>query len=76
MLSGFASVPFFKFVAPQLPVVGDSFAALSELPPAFIVSGLVAIGVSLLDREGAQIAEQVQEELLKFGPAPTTHTAK
>jgi sodium/proline symporter len=65
MLSGFASVPFFKFVAPQLPVVGDSFAALSELPPAFIVSGLVAIGVSLLDRQGAQIAAQVRKELLE-----------
>jgi hypothetical protein len=45
--------------------VGDSFAALSELPPAFIVSGLVAIGVSLLDRQGAQIAAQVRKELLE-----------
>ena len=52
MLAGFASVPFFKFIAPQLPLVGDSFAALSELPPAFVVSTIVAIVVSLLDRGG------------------------
>lgn len=54
MLSGFASVPFFKFVAPQLPWVGDAFGALSELPPAFVVSGLVAVGVSVLDPKGRQ----------------------
>lgn len=52
MLAGFASVPFFKFIAPQLPLVGDSFVALSELPPAFVVSTIVAIVVSLLDRSG------------------------
>ena len=52
MLAGFASVPFFKFIAPQLPIVGDHFSALSELPPAFVVSAVVAIVVSLLDRSG------------------------
>lgn len=52
MLAGFVSVPVFKFVAPQLPVVGDSFAALSELPPAFITSLLVAVVVSVTDRRG------------------------
>lgn len=52
MLAGFASVPLFKFVAPGLPVVGDSFAALSELPPAFAVSGIVAVLVSRFDRPG------------------------
>lgn len=54
MLAGFASVPFFKFVAPQLPMVGDSFATLSELPPAFVVSTVVAIVVSLHDRRGQE----------------------
>ena len=63
MLSGFVSVPLFKFVAPQLPVVGDSFAALSELPPAFVVSGLVAVVVSLLDRQGMQSMAGIDREL-------------
>ncbi len=52
MLTGFASVPFFKFIAPQIPVVGDSFGSLSELPPAFVMSGIVAVVVSLSDRQG------------------------
>ncbi len=70
MLAGFTSVPFFKFVAPQLPIVGDSFGALSELPPAFIMSGIVAIVISLLDKKG--MAEQVgsldQQILGSAGP--------
>jgi len=67
MLAGFASVPFFKFVAPQLPVVGDAFAALSELPPAFVVSGLVAIVVSLFDQQGLQSLNGVRDELTSKG---------
>ncbi len=67
MLSGFASVPLFKFVAPQLPWVGDGFAALSELPPAFVVSGIVAIGVSLFDQDGLKAMENVRDELTSEG---------
>lgn len=63
MLSGFASVPFFKFVAPALPVVGDIFASLSELPPAFVVSGLVAIVVSRFDPRGLAALEGVDLEM-------------
>ena len=63
MLAGFVSVPVFKFLAPQLPVVGDSFAALSELPPAFVVSGLVAVVVSLCDPTGQRAVAEVREEL-------------
>ena len=33
MISGFCAVPFFKFVAPEIAVVGPWFSALSELPP-------------------------------------------
>jgi sodium/proline symporter len=69
MLSGFACVPFFKFAAPQLPWVGDGFAALSELPPAFVVSGVVAIVVSRLDPQGARMASDIQRELLDDGTA-------
>ena len=64
MLSGFASVPFFKFIAPQIPVVGDAFASLSELPPAFVVSGLVAIVVSLLDKQGMESLAGIHDELV------------
>lgn len=47
MVSGFLCVPFFKFVAPKLPGVGPTFAALEELTPAFFVSLLVGIAVTL-----------------------------
>jgi sodium/proline symporter len=65
MLTGFVSVPFFKFIAPHIPVVGDSFAALSELPPAFLVSGLVAVAVSLRDPKGQLEMIGVREELIE-----------
>lgn len=57
MLAGFISVPIFKFIAPQVPLVGEGFAALSELPPAFAVSMLVAVVVSLLDGPGQALLE-------------------
>jgi sodium/proline symporter len=63
MLAGFASVPFFKFVAPQLPMIGEGLSALSELPPAFVISGLVAIVVSLLDKKGMSALGEVRDEL-------------
>ncbi len=50
MISGFAAVPFFKFVAPQLPGVGAEFGALEELTPAFAVSMVVGVVVSVLGR--------------------------
>ena len=48
MLTGFVCVPIFKFVQP----FGEVFAALEELPPAFLLSALVGVGVSLFDRAG------------------------
>lgn len=50
MVTGFLSVPLFKFGAPMLPGVGPFFEALEELPPAFALSGLVGVLVSLLDK--------------------------
>ena len=47
MLAGFLGVPLFKFGATALPTVGPAFAALSELPPAFVLSALVGVAVSL-----------------------------
>ncbi len=69
MLIGFASVPFFKFVAPGLPVVGGFFGALEELPPAFILSGLFGIAVSLADAQGRSHVPMVEEELLAAAEA-------
>lgn len=52
MVTGFVCVPLFKFAAPELPEVGDAFAKLSELPPAFAASLVAGVLVSLLDRKG------------------------
>jgi len=63
MVTGFLCVPLFKFGMPALPVVGRYFDALAELAPAFLISGLVGIGVSLLDPRGRQRLADVGEEL-------------
>lgn len=63
MITGFACVPLFKFVAPELPAVGDALAKLSELPPAFAASLVAGVVVSLLDREGRAALRGVDEEL-------------
>ena len=47
MVAGFIGVPLFAFGAPHLPGVGHLFKALSELPPAFILSFVAGIVVSL-----------------------------
>ena len=57
MVAGFLSVPFFEFVAPGLPGVGATFAALEEMAPSFLVSGVVGIAVSLADRTGRRRLE-------------------
>lgn len=69
MLAGFISVPLFKFAAPLLHLVGESFGALSELPPAFVVSGIVAIVTSLLDQRGMSALADVKSELAHAGHA-------
>ncbi|MHC5114627.1 MAG: sodium/proline symporter [Planctomycetota bacterium] len=64
MIAGFACVPLFKFVAPLLPGVGSALGALSELPPAFLISGVTGVVVSLLDPRGrARIADAAREDL-------------
>ena len=47
MVAGFLGVPLFAFGAPHLPEVGHLFKALSELPPAFVLSFAAGIIVSL-----------------------------
>jgi sodium/proline symporter len=63
MLVGFCCVPIFKFLSPMLPVVGDFFAALEELPPAFALSAVAGVVVSLRDREGRTSVSDAENEL-------------
>lgn len=71
MLTGFAGVPFFKFVVPAMPVIGEHMAALSELPPAFVLSGIVAVIVSRLDHRGIAAMAGVDRELHNLDPVTT-----
>ena len=57
MLSGFLAVPFFKFIAPTLPIAGPYFEQLSELPPAFALSLTLGIIVTLLTSKETQTKE-------------------
>lgn len=59
MIVGFACVPLFKFLAPQLPGVGPLFDALGELPPAFLCSGLAGVVFSLTSAAPAAAADDV-----------------
>jgi len=52
MVTGFACVPLFKFGVSQLDGVGPIFDALGELPPAFLLSGVMGVLVSLGDPKG------------------------
>jgi len=63
MITGFAGVPVFKFVAPEVEGVGDAFAKLSELPPAFAASMLMGITVSLFDRRGREALRDTADDL-------------
>ncbi|MFB6305853.1 MAG: sodium/proline symporter, partial [Flavobacteriales bacterium] len=48
MISGFACVPIFKFLIPNIPKIGAYFSELGELFPSFMISLLVRITISLL----------------------------
>lgn len=48
MITGFLSVPLFKFVFPTLPVVGPYFEKLAELPPAFFMAMIAGVIFSLV----------------------------
>ena len=60
---GFVGVPVFSFWAPNWPVVGEFLGALGELPPSFLLSGVLAIVVSLADRAGRARLEGIEQEL-------------
>lgn len=64
MAVGFFGVPFFKFVAPTFGgEAGQVFEKLSELPPAFALSLVAGVVVSLTDRAGRARLRDVDEEL-------------
>ena len=64
MIAGFAGVPIFKFLAPELPgQVGAFFKALEELTPSFALSFVVGVVVSLTDRKGRERLAGVDDEL-------------
>ena len=68
MITGFLCVPFFQFGAPALITKlwpqnshwVDNVNALTELPPAFAISMLTAVIVSLLDKSGRQRLANIQ----------------
>ena len=68
MISGFLAVPLFKFGATALPVAGPYFAKLSELPPAFLLSALVGVLLSLTDTAGQARMQGVEAELRGADP--------
>ncbi|GJM17955.1 MAG: sodium:proline symporter [Phycisphaeraceae bacterium] len=73
MFAGFLGVPFFAFAAgPALTAMGwDTAAAhlgaLDVLLPAFVVSFVVAVGVSLADSKGRARLAGVEDELAEAG---------
>ncbi len=71
MVTGFLSIPLFKFGAPRLAVVGDAFAQLAELPPAFVLSGLVGVLVSLTDSSGRKRLSGIEDELAQAAARDT-----
>lgn len=78
MLAGFVSVPFFKFAAPpllegaDLHTVNGYLTALDVLPPAFLVSFVVAVLVSLTDREGQDRVHGAAADLAACAEPPPT----
>ena len=49
--------------APLLPSVGPYMAELAELPPAFLLSGLAGVLISLIDRPGRERLAGIDAEL-------------
>jgi sodium/proline symporter len=63
MIAGFFAVPLFKFGATALPVAGPYFAKLTELPPAFALSALVGVLLSIKDTAGHARLTGIEAEL-------------
>ena len=59
MLTGFLSVPLFKFGATQLPDVGILFEKMDVLLPSFLMAMLAGFIVSKLDKKGQGVITDV-----------------
>jgi len=68
MITGFASIIFFKFVAPNLEGIGAYFVELDVLAPSFALAMIIGFIVSKIfppeDTEGAQ-KEEVNKKIEK-----------
>ncbi|MCB9838086.1 MAG: sodium/proline symporter [Phycisphaeraceae bacterium] len=64
MIAGFAMVPLMSFAVPRLVPAGALayLNALDVLLPAFAVAALVAVAVSLLDKQGRARLEGIDED--------------
>lgn len=75
MVTGFLCVPFFSFAAPPLLTqlgLEDAVKPIQNLDvllPSFVISGAVAIVVSLLDRRGRERLADVGDDL-RFASTP------
>ena len=63
MLSGFATVPIIKFIIMPMEGIGPYVTAIDVLGPAFVVSMLVGIIVSLTDPAGRKRLEGIEDDL-------------
>jgi len=59
MVTGFLSVPFFKFVAVTIPYVGPYFKTLKELPPSFFLALIAGVIAARMYKEKSQPADRV-----------------
>lgn len=65
MVVGFLCIPLFKFVVPNIAVVGPYFALLESLPPAFLLSLLAGYVTSLLWPDD-RLRESYQRDLVEL----------
>jgi hypothetical protein len=52
-----------KFAAPAIPTLGPYLGELSELPPAFAISFMLGVLLSITDSAGKERMQGVSEEL-------------
>ncbi|MFI4870442.1 MAG: hypothetical protein ACIARQ_01400, partial [Phycisphaerales bacterium JB061] len=69
MVAGFLGVPLFKFVVPpilenaNLETANSVLSALDVLLPSFVIGFVVAVVVSLLDKQGQAKLVGVEDDL-------------
>jgi len=51
MITGFLSIPFFEFIAPNIPTVGIYFEQIAEMLPSFLMAMVIGVIVSKITKE-------------------------